>query len=382
MTNHWVDLQNCKTILVEGSNVAENHPMAFKWIRKAQENGAKIIHVDPRFTRTSAAADVYARIRPGTDAAFQNTMINHILVNKLYDEDYVTTHTNALYLGNDREDLEPEAPTADEEPAALDLGGSPTDPHTPRARGCDHTERAARAGCCRRRFQQPPAGLVHVARDQGAPDDVLETLDALRPLQRFATVGELWAALEGPIEHRPDAVEGQPGEPGDHAMHPADDPSVTELSSPPPRSWPVVEVKDAGTAPAEQLMQLITLPPRIALGVVRGITGAVRNGVSAVESRTDSRSDPKRRTLMDPDDSAVKPDDENGDDEDTPSVRQLLHAATGDRDAEAKALADRAGGVSEDVARLPSCSRTATYRADRLRNTMGHHETPRRYATA
>jgi formate dehydrogenase major subunit len=46
MTNHWIDLQNCKTVLVEGSNVAENHPMAFKWIRKAQENGAKIIHVD------------------------------------------------------------------------------------------------------------------------------------------------------------------------------------------------------------------------------------------------------------------------------------------------------------------------------------------------
>ena len=101
MTNHWIDLQNCKTILVEGSNVAENHPMAFKWIRKAQENGAKIIHVDPRFTRTSAAADVYARIRPGTDAAFQNAMINYILVNKLYDEDYVLTHTNALFLGDE-----------------------------------------------------------------------------------------------------------------------------------------------------------------------------------------------------------------------------------------------------------------------------------------
>jgi len=100
MTNHWVDLQNCKTILVEGSNVAENHPMAFKWIRKAQENGAKLIHVDPRFTRTSAGADVYARIRPGTDAAFQNTMISHIIANKLYDEDYVVTHTNALYLGD------------------------------------------------------------------------------------------------------------------------------------------------------------------------------------------------------------------------------------------------------------------------------------------
>jgi formate dehydrogenase major subunit len=100
MTNHWIDLQHCKTILVEGSNVAENHPMAFKWIRKAQENGAKIVHVDPRFTRTSATADIYARIRPGTDAAFLNTMTNYVLVHKLYDEDYVTTHTNALFLGH------------------------------------------------------------------------------------------------------------------------------------------------------------------------------------------------------------------------------------------------------------------------------------------
>src|SRR5262245_36456658 len=98
MTNHWIDMQHAKTILVEGSNVAENHPMAYKWIRKAQEKGAKLIHVDPRFTRTSAGADVYARIRPGTDAAFLNTMINHILANKLYDEDFVTTHTNALFL--------------------------------------------------------------------------------------------------------------------------------------------------------------------------------------------------------------------------------------------------------------------------------------------
>jgi formate dehydrogenase major subunit len=102
MTNHWSDLQHCKTILVEGSNVAENHPMAFKWIRKAQENGAIIIHVDPRFSRTSATANIYARIRPGADAAFLNTIINYVLVNKLYDEDYVVTHTNALFIGDPR----------------------------------------------------------------------------------------------------------------------------------------------------------------------------------------------------------------------------------------------------------------------------------------
>ena len=86
---------------MEGSNVAENHPMAFKWIRVGPgDTGRMIIHVDPRFTRTSATADVYARIRPGADAAFLNTMINHILVHKLYDEDFVTTHTNALFLGD------------------------------------------------------------------------------------------------------------------------------------------------------------------------------------------------------------------------------------------------------------------------------------------
>jgi formate dehydrogenase major subunit len=100
MTNHWVDMQHSKAILVEGSNVAENHPMAFKWIRKAQENGAIIIHVDPRYTRTSATADIYARIRPGADAAFLNTMISYVIENRLYDEDYVVTHTNALFLGD------------------------------------------------------------------------------------------------------------------------------------------------------------------------------------------------------------------------------------------------------------------------------------------
>src|SRR6187401_3051630 len=99
MTNHWADMQHCKSILVEGSNVAENHVMAMKWIRKAQENGAMLIHVDPRFTRTSAGADIYARIRPGADVAFLGAMINHLLTNKLYDEDYVLTHTNALLIG-------------------------------------------------------------------------------------------------------------------------------------------------------------------------------------------------------------------------------------------------------------------------------------------
>jgi formate dehydrogenase major subunit len=101
MTNHWLDLQNAKAFLIEGSNLAENHAMAMKWIRKAQEKGAVIIHVDPRFNRTSSIADIYARIRPGGDIAFLNAIINYILEKKLYDEDYVKLNTNALYLAKD-----------------------------------------------------------------------------------------------------------------------------------------------------------------------------------------------------------------------------------------------------------------------------------------
>ncbi|HYE24735.1 MAG TPA: molybdopterin-dependent oxidoreductase, partial [Clostridia bacterium] len=98
MTNHWLDLQNAKVFLIEGSNAAENHVMAMKWIRKAQERGAKIIHVDPRYNRTSSIADIYACIRPGADIAFLNAVIHYILENKLYDEQYVKLHTNALMI--------------------------------------------------------------------------------------------------------------------------------------------------------------------------------------------------------------------------------------------------------------------------------------------
>ena len=101
MTNHWADLQHAKVFLIEGSNTAENHVMAMKWIRKAQAKGAKVIHVDPRFNRTSSIADIYARIRPGADIAFLSAVINHVLQNRLYDEEYVKLHTNALLVGQE-----------------------------------------------------------------------------------------------------------------------------------------------------------------------------------------------------------------------------------------------------------------------------------------
>ena len=101
MTNHWLDLQNARVFLIAGSNAAENHVMSMKWVMKAKEKGAKVIHVDPRFTRTSSIADIYARIRPGADIAYLGAIINYIVQNKLYDEEYLTTHTNALLLVKD-----------------------------------------------------------------------------------------------------------------------------------------------------------------------------------------------------------------------------------------------------------------------------------------
>jgi formate dehydrogenase major subunit len=101
MTNHWLDLQNAKVFLIGGSNAAENHVMSMKWVMKAKEKGAKVIHVDPRFTRTSSIADIYARIRPGTDIAYLGAIIHYILDKKLFDEEYVKLNTNALNLASD-----------------------------------------------------------------------------------------------------------------------------------------------------------------------------------------------------------------------------------------------------------------------------------------
>ena len=101
MTNHWVDLKNADYILVCGSNCAENHPASMTWIHKAMDDrGAKLIVVDPRFTRTASNADVYAPIRSGTDIAFYGGMMNYIIENNLHHKEYVATYTNAATLIN------------------------------------------------------------------------------------------------------------------------------------------------------------------------------------------------------------------------------------------------------------------------------------------
>ncbi len=99
MTNHWVDWKNSDVFLVVGANPAENHPCGWKWAHVARDTrGAKIIHVDPRFNRTSAVADMWVPTRAGSDVAFAGGLINYVLENELYHEDYVKQHTNASFI--------------------------------------------------------------------------------------------------------------------------------------------------------------------------------------------------------------------------------------------------------------------------------------------
>lgn len=98
MTNHWIDLKNSDCILIMGSNAAENHPISFKYVTEAMRNGAKLISVDPRFTKTSAKADIYTALRSGTDIAFLGGMIKYILDNNLYNKDYTAAYTNASFI--------------------------------------------------------------------------------------------------------------------------------------------------------------------------------------------------------------------------------------------------------------------------------------------
>jgi len=109
MTNHWRDIKHADVILINGANPAEAHPVGFQWFVKAKLDptkgpgsggGAKIIHADPRYTRTSAVADKYLRIRTGTDVAYFGGLINYVLQNNLHHEDYVKNYTNASFLVN------------------------------------------------------------------------------------------------------------------------------------------------------------------------------------------------------------------------------------------------------------------------------------------
>ncbi len=98
MTNHWCDIENADSILIIGSNAAEHHPISFKWVLRAKDKGAKVMHVDPKFSRTSARSDFHVPLRSGTDIAFMGGMINYVLENDLYFKEYVANYTNAAFI--------------------------------------------------------------------------------------------------------------------------------------------------------------------------------------------------------------------------------------------------------------------------------------------
>ena len=128
--------------------MAECHPVGFQWVMEAKQRGATVIHVDPRFSRTSAMADIHVPIRAGSDIAFLGGLIRYVLDTDSYFKEYVLNYTNAATLVNEDfkgpEDLggffsgwDPEAKTYDPTPGATRAGRSPRRPasaSTPRRR--------------------------------------------------------------------------------------------------------------------------------------------------------------------------------------------------------------------------------------------------------
>jgi formate dehydrogenase major subunit len=94
------DIQNADFVWIQGSSMAEAHPVGFRWVMKARERGAKVVHVDPRFGRTSALADEHIPIRAGSDIAFLGGLIHQVLEREAYFRDYVLAYTNAATIIN------------------------------------------------------------------------------------------------------------------------------------------------------------------------------------------------------------------------------------------------------------------------------------------
>ena len=94
-------MANADCIIIQGSNMAECHPVGFQWVEEAKARGARLIHVDPRFTRTSAVSDKHIPIRAGSDVVLLGALINHIITHDLWFEEYVVAYTNAATLINE-----------------------------------------------------------------------------------------------------------------------------------------------------------------------------------------------------------------------------------------------------------------------------------------
>lgn len=146
-------MANADCIVIQGSNMAECHPVGYQWVTEAKARGAKVIHVDPRFTRTTAVADRHVPLRAGTDIALLGGLINYVLTRGLWFDEYVRAYTNATTIvGEDFRDTEDldglfsgyDPETGEYDPASWAYAQSPhdttADEHSP---GHDPVGRAA-----------------------------------------------------------------------------------------------------------------------------------------------------------------------------------------------------------------------------------------------
>jgi formate dehydrogenase major subunit len=149
-------MANADCIIIQGSNMAECHPVGYQWVAEAKARGAKVIHVDPRFTRTSAVADKHIPIRAGSDVVLLGALINHVLTHDLWFKEYVSAYTNAATLVHadyrDAEDLGGLFSGFDPETGAYDTaswayaqqdGGTIEEPAGDSEHGSDASARAA-----------------------------------------------------------------------------------------------------------------------------------------------------------------------------------------------------------------------------------------------
>jgi formate dehydrogenase major subunit len=99
MTNSWTDIKNADVVLIMGGNAAEAHPCGFKWVTEAKHhNKARLIVVDPRFTRSASVSDFYCPIRPGTDTAYLLGIINYLITSGKIHRDYVANYTDVSFI--------------------------------------------------------------------------------------------------------------------------------------------------------------------------------------------------------------------------------------------------------------------------------------------
>jgi hypothetical protein len=201
---------------------------------------------------------------------------------ELADESASLLHSShgTVVPGREREDLEPEAPTADEQLPPPEPPGRVVGEDVPK-----HSEVIARSELARwllpSAFPAQASTLAAVARKQGAPDDVTAPLDAVTSTRIFDTVGELWIELGGVVEHRStaDSVTDVEPEtpPREHAVAPDGDPGRASAWTEPPVLIPTTK-PDA----AEALVKMVTLPPRIAIATARAFGRLIGRSVTAL----------------------------------------------------------------------------------------------------